>query len=88
MTLMLEAAVSDFAQPIKKHRSGECISGFALVQSRVNAAAQFNTLQPLQGKQAALSPAQFPERHRQPFLSWIADEFMQREGGRHSALLN
>ena len=51
----------------------------ALVQSGVDAAAQLNVLQPVQGEQAALDFSQFLERYSQSVLTGIASELAQQE---------
>ena len=47
IALLLEAAIPNFTQPVEKHRPGQRIAGFALVQPGMDAAAQFDVLLPI-----------------------------------------
>lgn len=53
-----------------------------------NAAAQLDTLQPVEDEQCALDAPQFAQRHGQPVLAWLAAELPEHQGGRHRALLD
>lgn len=59
ISLLLETAVSDFAQSVEEHSPRQGVTRFALVQSGMDTAAQLNILQPVQDKQRALDAPQF-----------------------------
>lgn len=46
VALLLEAAVTDFAQSVEENRPCQCVARLALVQASVNASAQLHALQP------------------------------------------
>ncbi len=54
----------------------------------MHAAAQFNTLQPVQDEQRALDPAQLAQGHYQSVLARVAAELAQHQRGGDGALLD
>jgi len=88
VALLLKAAVTDFAQPVEEHGTGERVAGFALVQPGMHAAAQLDALQPVQDEQRALDAPQLTQRHGQAVLARVTAEFAQHQRGRHRALLD
>ncbi len=54
----------------------------------MHAAAQFNTLQPVQDEQRALDPAQLAQGHGQSVLARVAAELAQHQRGGDGALLD
>ena len=72
VTLLLETAVADFAQPVEEHGTGERVAGFALVQPGMDAAAQLDALQPVQDEQCALDASQLTQGDGQAVLARVA----------------
>jgi nucleotide-binding universal stress UspA family protein len=60
IALLLEAAVPDLTEAAKEDGSGEGVARLAFVEPCVNAAAQFDALQPGEDKQGSFDPA-YPE---------------------------
>lgn len=48
VALVLKAAIPDFAQPVKEHRSGQRIACFTLIESSMNTPTQFDVLEPVE----------------------------------------
>lgn len=59
VALLLEATISDFTEPAEKDCSCECVPSLAFVQARVNAAAEFDALQPGKNEERPFDTAQF-----------------------------
>ncbi len=49
VALLLEAPIPDFPKAVEEHRPGQRVARLTFVQAGMHAAAQFNTLQPVQG---------------------------------------
>ncbi len=54
VALLLEAPIPDFPKAVEEHRPGQRVARLTFVQAGMHAAAQFNTLQPVQDEQRAL----------------------------------
>src|SRR5450755_841395 len=88
ISLLLEAAVTDLAEAIEEHRPGQCVTGVALVQSRVHTPTQLDALQPVEDEERALDTSQLAQGDGQAVLAWVAAELAQHQRGRHRALLD
>ena len=88
VALLLEAPIPDFPKAVEEHRPGQRVARLTFVQAGMHAAAQFNTLQPVQDEQRALDPAQLAQGHGQSVLARVAAEFPEHQRGRHRALLD
>ena len=86
VALVLEAPVAHLAQAIEEHGPGQGVSGLALVEPSLDAAAQFDVLQPVEGEQAAFNPPQLAQRHGQAVLARVAAEFPEHQRGGHRTL--
>jgi len=58
IALVFKTAIAQLAEPIEEDGSSQRVAGLALVQSGLDAAPQLDVLQPIQGKEAPLDPAQ------------------------------
>ncbi len=67
VALLLEAPIPDFPKAVEEHRPGQRVARLTFVQAGMHAAAQFNTLQPVQDEQRALDPAQPRRATASPF---------------------
>ena len=64
------------------------VQRLALIQPRIDAAAQLHALQPIQNEQRALDAPQLAQGDGQAVLARIAAELAQHQRGRHRALLD
>ena len=81
VALLLEAPIPDFPKAVEEHRPGQRVARLTFVQAGMHAAAQFNTLQPVQDEQRALDPAQLAQGHGQSVLARVAAELAQHQRG-------
>nr|QIZ18812.1 hypothetical protein pRF108-2_97k_tetX_00062 [Escherichia coli] len=88
VALLLEAPIPDFPKAVEEHRPGQRVARLTFVQAGMHAAAQFNTLQPVQDEQRALDPAQLAQGHGQSVLARVAAELAQHQRGGDGALLD
>ena len=86
--MLLEAAVPDLSEAAEEDGSGEGVARFAFVEAGVNAAAQFDALQPGEDEQGSFDPAQFAQGDREAVLARVAAELAKHERSRHGALLD
>ena len=88
VALLLKTAVADFTQSVEEDRPGQRVARLALIQPRMDAAAQLHALQPIQNEQRALDAPQLAQGDGQAVLARIAAELAQHQRGRHRALLD
>lgn len=88
VALLLKTAVADFTQSVEEDRPGQRVARLALIQPRMDAAAQLHALQPIQNEQSALDAPQLAQGDGQAVLARIAAELAQHQRGRHRALLD
>ena len=85
MLLVLVGAVADFAEPMNKDGARQAVAGFALVEFAAGAAAQLRILDPVEGEQRALQPAQLAQRRGDAILPGVGGELAHDQRGRHGA---
>lgn len=59
VALLLEAPIPDFPKAVEEHRPGQRVARLTFVQAGMHAAAQFNTLQPVQDEQRRATASPF-----------------------------
>ncbi len=79
VALLLKTAVADFTQSVEEDRPGQRVARLALIQPRMDAAAQLHALQPIQNEQRALDAPQLAQRHGQAVLARVAAEFLDMQ---------
>ncbi len=88
ITLLLEAAVPDLTEAAEEDGSGEGVARLTFVEAGVNAAAQFDALQPGKDEQCPFDPAQLAESERETVLTRVAAQLAKHERSRHGTLLD
>ncbi len=69
--LVLERPVTDFTEAVDEDRPRQTVAGFAFVEFLAGLAPKFKVLQPVEGKQRSVQPAEFPERRGNTILAWV-----------------
>ena len=69
--LVLVGAITDFAEPMNKDGARQAVAGFALVQLLAGLTPQFGILNPVEGEERALQPAQLSQCRRHAILARI-----------------
>ena len=88
VALLLEAAISDFSQAAKEYGSGKGIARFTFVETGMDAASQFDALQPGEDEQCPFDPAQCAQGDSETVLAGVAAQLAKHERGRYGALLD
>ena len=68
MLLCFEAAVAQSAEAVEADRTLQRVLALALVELGGGLSAQAGALQPIEGEEGALKPADLPQSQRQPVL--------------------
>ncbi len=69
--LVLECPVTDFTETVDKDRSRQAVAGFAFVEFLAGLAPKFEILQPIEGEQCPLQPAEFSQRRGNAVLARV-----------------
>lgn len=88
VALLLEATISDFTEPAEKDCSCECVPSLAFVEARVNAAAEFDALQPGENEERPFDTAQFSQGDSKSVLARVAAQLAKHERSCDGALLD
>lgn len=70
---------SRFTKPVNEYGARQAVASFSLVEFLAGLAAEFGVLQPVEGKQGAFQPAEFPECRGQTVLPWVGGALTQDE---------
>lgn len=81
MLLVLIGAVSDLAEAVEEDRTGEAVARLTFVEFLAGGAPQFRALDPVQGEEGALQPAQFAQSRGDAILPGVGGELTHDHGG-------
>jgi len=69
--LVLECPVTDFSEPVNEDRPRQAVFGFAFVEFLAGLTTKFRVLEPVEGEQGPLQPAELSQRRGNAVLARV-----------------